>query len=86
MTGEPAADDEITEETRRMVTAIRERAAAAPDAADIAGLTATAVSAEGRRMTAEQIRTLGQEAVSLAERVAYLLGRLSGLLDEEGEP
>jgi hypothetical protein len=86
MTGEPGADDEITEETRRMVTRIRERAAKYPAAADIASLTETAVTEEGRRMTPEQIRALGRETVSLAERVAYLLGRLSGLLGEEGTP
>ena len=70
-----------------MVTRIRERAAQYPPAADIACLTAEAVAsaAEGRGMTLEQIRALGRETVSLAERAAYLLGRLSGLLDEDGE-
>lgn len=79
-----------------MVARIRERAARYPAAARIADLTASAAaaSAEGREMSPEQIQALspeqiqalGRETASLAERVAYLLGRLSGLLDEDGEP
>ena len=71
-----------------MVARIRERAARYPAAADIACLTASAVAAagEGKGMSLDQIRALGRETVSLAERVAYLLGRLSGLLDEDGAP
>ena len=87
MTEEQGARDQISEETWRMVARIRERAARYPAAADIADLTASAVaaSAEGRGMSLEQIQALGRETATLAERVAYLLGRLSGLLDEDGE-
>jgi len=78
-------DDKISDETRRMVTRIRERAAAGPDAAEIAALLTTA-GAKGPEMSAEQIRALSRDTLVLAGQVSFLLGKLAGLLDEGGGP
>ena len=78
----PGTHDAISEETRLMVTRIRERAAHSPGAAEIADLL-TSAAARGSEMTAEEIRELGRDTLDLASQVSYLLGRLAGLLDEE---
>ena len=87
MTEETGAHDEISEETRRMVMAIRRRAAQAPGSADIADLL-TAAAAHGSEMTAAEIRALGRDTLDLASQVSYLLGKLAVLLDddEDGRP
>ena len=82
MDGDPGSGDGISEETRLMVTRIRERAAGSPGSAEIAGLL-TSAAARGSDMTAEEIRALGRDTLDLADQVSYLLGRLAGLLDEE---
>lgn len=85
MTGETGDHDQISEETRRMVTAIRERAAASPGSAEIADLL-TSAAAQGSEMSPDEIRALGRETLAQAQQVSYLLGKLAGLLDEEGAP
>ena len=82
MDGDPGAHDGISEETRLMVTRIRERAARSPGSAELADLL-TSAAARGTEMTAEEIRALGRDTLELASQVSYLLGRLAGLLDEE---
>ena len=84
MDEDPGASDGISEETRLMVTAIRERAARSPCAAEIADLL-TSAAARGGEMTCEEIRALGRDTLDLASQVSYLLGRLAGLLPDEEE-
>lgn len=83
MTEETGSHDEISEETRRMVTQIRARAALAPGAAELACLL-TAAGARGPEMSAAEIRALGQDTLALASQVSFLLGKLAGLLGDEG--
>ena len=79
-----ASDDNISAESRVKAARVRERAATMPHAADIAGM---AMDAPRGDMTPEEIRALATEAITQAERVSFLLGRLAGLLDEPaGEP
>ena len=85
MTGETGAHDEISDETRRMVAAIRERAAQSPGSAEIADLL-TAAAARGSEMSAGEIRALGRDTLVLADQVSFLLGKLAGLTGEEREP
>lgn len=84
MTEERGAHDQISDETRQMVTRIRERAAAYPGAPEIACLTAAA-AARAPEMSAGEIRALGRETLVLATEVSFLLGKLAGLLHEERE-
>lgn len=84
MDEDPGARDAISEETRLMVTRIRERAARSPGSAEIADLL-TSAAARGSEMTAEEIRALGRDTLDLASQVSYLLGRLAGLLLDEEE-
>ena len=81
MTGETDDRDEISEETRRMVARIRERAAASPGSAEIADLL-TAAAARGSQMSAAEISTLSRDTLVLAGQVSFLLGKLAGLLEE----
>ena len=85
MTEETGANDEISDETRLMVARIRERAAASPGAAEIADVL-TSAAAKGTEMTAEEIRALARAALSHAEQVSYLLGKLAGLTGDEDGP
>ena len=68
-----------------MVTRIRDRAAAAPGAPEIADLTESAQAHAGG-MSAAEIRALGRDALDLASRVNFLLGKLAGLTGEEDGP
>jgi hypothetical protein len=83
MTGTP--DDDVSEETRMLVARVRDRAAHTPGAPQIADMI-TGAAAEGRPMTAEEIRDLARDALATAERVTYLLGKLAGLLGDEDPP
>jgi hypothetical protein len=85
MAGTTDGDDEITEETRLMVARIRERAAQSPGSAEIADLL-TAAAARGSEMSAGEIRALSRDTLAHAQQVSYLLGKLTGLLNEEGAP
>jgi hypothetical protein len=84
MTEETGDHDEISEETRRMVAAIRQRAAASPGSAELADLL-TSAAARGSSMSADEIRALGRDTLAQAQQVSYLLGKLAGLL-EDGDP
>jgi len=83
MTEESGAHDEISDETRQMVARIRERAALAPAPAELACLL-TAAGAHAGDMSAAEIRALGRDTLELAGQVSFLLGKLTGLLVEEG--
>jgi len=72
---------EVSEETRMMAARVRERASHLPTAGELADMTIGA----GRDMSPEEIRQLATAAIEQASQVAYLLGRLAGLLDEPGE-
>jgi beta-glucosidase-like glycosyl hydrolase len=84
MTGAPG-DDDISEETRHMVSRIRERAAATPGTPEIADLIDAAAARAGE-MSAAEIRALGRDTLILASQVSYLLGRLAAVAGEEAGP
>lgn len=65
---------------------VRERAAAGPSPEELARIAADALGAESPQdMTPGEIRHLAVTALTQAQQVSYLLGRLAGLLDSEGE-
>lgn len=76
--------DDLTEETRAMVARARERAAQAPTSDHLAAL----LSAAGERRpgsTTEEVQRLASAAIHQAGQVSYLLGQLTGLLDDEAD-
>jgi hypothetical protein len=76
------AGNDISQETRMIAARIRERAAAdVPSADELAGLLTAGVPADGGMSPAE-IRRLAADAITRAQQVSYLLGRLAGLLEE----
>ena len=74
----------VSRGTMSAVARARARAAAGPSAEEIAELLDT-VARRRTDLTSEDIRALGAVAVRQANRVSYLLGRLSGLLEEPGD-
>jgi DNA-binding MurR/RpiR family transcriptional regulator len=78
--------DEISEDTRELAARVRDRAAGMPTAEQLASMTADVLSATGGDMSPDEIRRLAADALTNAQRVSYLLGRLAGLLDSPGEP
>jgi hypothetical protein len=70
---------DISAETRLIAARVRERAAHAPQASEIAAMAMT----PGADMTPDEIRQLATDAVDQAARVAYLLGNLAALLDPD---
>lgn len=74
--------DEISDETRMIAEQVRARAAAMPGPDGIAGLAVDVLTADRGDMTPDQIRRLAVEAISQAQRVSYLLGRLAGLMEQ----
>lgn len=84
MTGD---DAEISDETRALAREVRDRAARMPDAAGLADMTADALTCPRSQMSPDEIRRLAAEALTQAQQVAFLLGKLAGLLgDKPGEP
>lgn len=79
---ENTAGNDISEETRMIAARIRERAAAAPSADDLAALLTSGAPASGDMSPAE-IRRLAADAILRAQQISFLLGRLAGLLEEE---
>jgi hypothetical protein len=77
---------DISDESRAAAERVRERAAAMPTAADLAGLAADALTSPGSAMSPAEIRALAAEALTKAQQVSYLLGKLAGLLDDPGAP
>jgi hypothetical protein len=80
-----SSDEDISEEARLLAERVRERAAEMPSAADLAGIAADALTSNGSAMTPEEIRKLAAEALTKAQQVSFLLGKLAGLLDEPGD-
>jgi hypothetical protein len=72
-------DDDISEEARVIAARVRERAARAPQAADIAEMALT----PGAEMSPDEVRQLATDAVAQAAQVAFLLGQLATLLDSD---
>jgi hypothetical protein len=70
---------DISAETRLIATRVRERAAHAPQASEIAAMALT----PGADMTPDEIRQLATDAIAQAARVAYLLGNLAALMDSD---
>jgi hypothetical protein len=75
-------DDDISDETRRMVARTRARAAASPTPGELADLLTAASVTRAPEMTAEQIRVLSRDTLAQAQQVSYLLGKLAGLLED----
>lgn len=66
-----------------MAARVQERAAHAPQAADIAEMAMT----PGAEMSPDEIRQLATDAIAQAARVAFLLGQLAALMDSpDGSP
>jgi hypothetical protein len=79
-------DGEITGETRMRAAIARARAARMPPE-EIADRVAGALTSPHDRadMSPAQIRGLAASAITQAQQVAFLLGRLAELLDDPGE-
>jgi hypothetical protein len=79
-----AAGDEISDEARALAARVRGRAAALPAAGDLAGMTADALtSPRSQTLSPDEIRQLAAEALTQAQQVAYLLGKLAVLLCDD---
>lgn len=74
----------ISDEARLLAAGVRARAATAPTEDAIRALADQALRSPGRDMTPDQIRDLTNTAVSQAQQVSELLGRLAGLLGDAG--
>ena len=87
MAGTPGnSGDGISEVNRLMAERVRERAARLPLGPDLGRLAADAFERSGE-MTAAEIRQLAADAITQAQEVSFLLGRLAVLLgDGGGEP
>lgn len=68
-----------------MAARVRERAAAMLTPHQLAALSADALGTHGKDMTAAEIRELVTEAITLAQQMAFMLGKLAGL-DGGGDP
>lgn len=77
-------DGSISEETQLMVFLARRRAADVLFSASLPGLAADALQVPAGDMTATEIRGLATSAIEQAQQVSYLLGKLAGMLGEEG--
>jgi hypothetical protein len=81
----PGGGDDITPEAREAAEHARRRAQDEMPAADtLAGLAIGAAKETG--MSSDEIRRLAADAISQSQQIAFLLGRLATLLDEDGEP
>lgn len=78
-----ADDDMVSAETLTAVARARARAAAGPTADEISRLLES-VSRRRSDLTPDDIRELGAVAIRQSQRVSFLLGRLSVLLNESG--
>jgi hypothetical protein len=76
-----SGDDRISEETRMMAAEVRRHAESMPSAADIGDLAAAALTGPPGEITPQEIRQLARDALSQAQRLSFLLGRLAGMLD-----
>lgn len=67
-----------------MAAAIRAKAATATLGPDLASLAADALAKSPSDMSVGEIRQLAADAITQAQLVSFLLGKLAGLLDDEG--
>jgi hypothetical protein len=79
-----AGDSALSRDTRRTVARVRARAARAPTPGDISRLIADA-SRHAGDLSQDDIKAIGAVAIKQATQISYLLGRLAGLLGEDGE-
>lgn len=88
MTGKAAPSPDspgaVSEEARQAAARARAAAAGLPDAAELAGMAADALTRQRDDMSTEDARVLAVTALTHAQQVAFLLGRLAGLLDDDG--
>jgi hypothetical protein len=75
------AGENVSEEARMLAERVRERAASMPTADVLAGMTADALT-HGSAMSPEEMRRLVADALTKAQQVSYLLGRLAGILGD----
>ena len=76
------ADDEITPDTLAAAQHARRRAEDEMPTADaLAGLTVSAAKGDG--MSPAEIRRVAADAIRQSQQIAYLLGRLAELVDQE---
>jgi hypothetical protein len=61
---------------------VREQAARGPSPEELARIAADALGVQGRDMSAGEIRHLAVTALTQAQQVSYLLGKLAALLEE----
>jgi hypothetical protein len=80
VTGTSGSDD-VSDEARMIAAQIRRRAAAAPTADELAALLTRTPSYT--ELTPGQIRRLAGDAITQAQQISYLLGKLAGLLEDE---
>lgn len=85
MTYRGGADDGITPEARAAAGHARRRAEDEMPAADTLAVLAAAAAKEDADMSPAEIRRLAAAAISQSQQIAYLLGRLAGLLDDSPE-
>lgn len=76
--------DRISDEARLMAAQVRARARSVPSAAGIASLTVDALGKRPQDMSTDEIRQLVIDALEQSQRVSFYLGRLAGLLGDEG--
>jgi hypothetical protein len=78
----PGGGDDITDEARAAAEHARRRAEDEMPAADtLAGLAVSA--AKETDMSPAEIRRLAADAISQAQQISYLLGKLAALVDTE---
>ena len=82
MTQEAAGDD-VSQETRMLVARARQQAAGLPDSSAIAGMAFTAIRGGNPDLTIREIHDLAVHAISQANQVSFLLGRLAGILGDD---
>lgn len=84
MTGGTDEEDALTAATREAVASARRRAAEeVPTPGDFADMT---IGASRAALSRAEIRSLAAEAIGNLQRINFLLGRLTELVDEEPGP
>lgn len=84
MAGTDGDDGDLAPETRDLAADAMIRGATAPQPATIGHLAAEALAAEHEDMTPEEIRALAAKALSQAQQISRLMGRLADLLESPG--
>jgi hypothetical protein len=68
-----------------LIASVRDKAAMLPQGAGLAELAVAALSRQGTRMSTPEMHRLAADAITQAQHVSYLLGKLAGLLDEDSD-